>query len=81
VFDVAVLVDALGSGVNHCASMTGAASSACLTLRVSVVTFSSSDVLVHMTHFAVVCIAVHHTLVPPVVQFDVVCACCQLAFE
>jgi hypothetical protein len=43
VFDVAVLVDALGSGVNHCASMTGAALCVCLTWFVHVVSSSMLD--------------------------------------
>jgi hypothetical protein len=47
-----------------CAPPTGATSSACLTQVVHVVRLSVYDVSVHVTHFAVVCIVVHHSLVP-----------------
>ena len=57
----------------------GAASSACLTLRVSAVTLSVYDVLVHVTHLAVVCIFVHQTVAPCFVHFVKVCAQCQCA--
>jgi hypothetical protein len=44
---------------------------------VSIASFSVYDAFVHMTHFAAVCIVVHHTLVPPVVHVDSICACSQ----
>jgi hypothetical protein len=44
---------------------------------VHIVILSVFDAIVHMTHFAALCIVVHHLLVPPVVQFDVVGALSQ----
>jgi hypothetical protein len=37
---------------------------------VHVFSFSKIDARVLSTHFVVVCIVVHHSLVPPIVQFD-----------
>jgi hypothetical protein len=56
----------------RCAAPTRAASSACLTLRVSVVTLSTLDVAVQFTLLPVVlaeCVVVYQSLVPLVVHF------------
>ena len=60
---------------------TGAASSACLTLVEFIVSLSYFDAFVHSTPLAAVSVlftVVHHTLVPPFVQFDASSECCQL---
>ena len=76
-FDVVCALKGSVSSVHRCAAPTGAAICACLTLVVSVVTLSVYDVLVHVTHLAVVRIVVHHLLVPPFVRSDACSTCCQ----
>jgi hypothetical protein len=59
--------------VSCCTPPAGAALCACLTLAVSIVTFSSFDVVVLFTHFTLVCvlhIIVLHHLVWLVVQLE-----------